>query len=319
MNSPALFIRYLLKMPGSNPRDVQIEITNECNLTCGMCTRTSMQAPAKHMAMSTYETILRRLPVLTTVTLTGWGEPLCHPHFFEMVKLIKSAVRGVTVKATTNGFLINQNSAQHLIDCGIDKLTVSIDRIVDMGSGNNAGHPASKKVQDVIGLLASAAGAGHGPKVCLQTVLFNRGLQDVFDVIDFCRKAHVPSINLVRLDTRTLDGITRPSKTQETELIAAIRQKARDCGVTIYSINQQSIPLYLAGHGGRICLRSMHSAYITVDGMVTPCCDLRKHNVGDLHKEKLSDVWRGGRFRAFRKNQRAICQKCDALKPTRLY
>ncbi|MBE0686527.1 MAG: hypothetical protein IH585_11050, partial [Anaerolineaceae bacterium] len=67
---------------------VYIEITNLCNLNCSTCMRNVWDEPMGSMDMPTFEKILvdiQALDPLPTVFIGGFGEPLAHPQFLEMV------------------------------------------------------------------------------------------------------------------------------------------------------------------------------------------------------------------------------------------
>ena len=52
--------------------------------------------------------------------------------------------------------------------------------------------------------------------------------------------------------------------------------------VLVRSINQQDIFLQWATHHDKICVKTDDSVYITINGAVTPCCNLRNHSIGNL-------------------------------------
>ncbi|MGC9330213.1 MAG: SPASM domain-containing protein, partial [Candidatus Hinthialibacter sp.] len=55
--------------------------------------------------------------------------------------------------------------------------------------------------------------------------------------------------------------------------------------------------------------------YITVDGGVTPCCNLRDYRIGALSSQNISiaEAWNSEPERAFFSDQPPVCGKCDAL------
>ena len=73
------------------PREIQLEITNRCNLDCDMCPRlTLLGVPEVDMSRATFEAVLDRLEAPEAITLTGWGEPLMHPELLEFVDSIRA-------------------------------------------------------------------------------------------------------------------------------------------------------------------------------------------------------------------------------------
>lgn len=317
MNKAAVSLRYLFATPGNMPTELQIEITNRCNLDCDMCPRNSKKATNGDMPMETFSHIVRNLSSIDTIILTGWGEPFLHPHIFDMIKIIKEKHRRIKVKLTSNGHLLDENVSKALIAHNVDAITFSVDRIVE-SSRSSSGHPVSKKVQDNIKNLSCLRISGI-PEIRIQTVLFPGGYQDVLDVISFARAVKADAVNLVRMDTRHGSRYQRLTLKEERKTIVDAARIARTKGVRVVSANLQSLPIRIAAHFDRICLRTMHSAYITFDGKVTPCCDLRQYAVGELAKDDLPKIWNGASFKNFRKNQRKACDRCDALRYGHLY
>jgi MoaA/NifB/PqqE/SkfB family radical SAM enzyme len=80
------------------------------------------------MDSGTFDRILasvRSMPHPPTIFFGGFGEPLTHPDFLEMVGAAKRL--GGRVEAITNGMLLDGGTADALIAAGLDSLWVSID------------------------------------------------------------------------------------------------------------------------------------------------------------------------------------------------
>lgn len=72
------FNRLNYRIPG-RPRQVQLEVTNRCNLDCPMCPREVMDIELEHMEWDTFRQVVDKLHGDEDITLTGWGEPFLHP------------------------------------------------------------------------------------------------------------------------------------------------------------------------------------------------------------------------------------------------
>jgi len=105
---------------------VQVEITTRCNARCCYCPRTSLGEcwSSQDMPLELFRSLLRCLGQTRQAHLQGWGEPLLHPHFFEMVRLCKG--KGLAVSTTTNGNVLDGAILQRLIDLEVDVLGVSL-------------------------------------------------------------------------------------------------------------------------------------------------------------------------------------------------
>ncbi|MBW7942386.1 MAG: SPASM domain-containing protein, partial [Candidatus Kuenenia stuttgartiensis] len=64
----------------------------------------------------------------------------------------------------------------------------------------------------------------------------------------------------------------------------------------------------------KYCPKPYDYLYINIDGRVTPCCDLPRHEVGNILKEDIDEIWNSENMQYFRKNQNDICGNCDALR-----
>jgi MoaA/NifB/PqqE/SkfB family radical SAM enzyme len=105
---------------------VQVEITTRCNARCCYCPRTALGGrwSSQDMPLALFRSLLRFLGHTRQVHLQGWGEPLLHPQFFEMVRLCKN--KGLAVSTTTNGIALDDAIQQRLIDLDVDVLGVSL-------------------------------------------------------------------------------------------------------------------------------------------------------------------------------------------------
>ena len=107
---------------------IYVEPTSRCNLSCVTCIRHSWEEPFGDMAWPVYQALidgLEEFPGPKTVAFAGFGEPLLHPRFPEMVSLAHE--RGLRTEMTSNATLLTPPLAEKLIDAGLDQFTVSID------------------------------------------------------------------------------------------------------------------------------------------------------------------------------------------------
>ncbi len=103
-------------------RDIhQIELTTRCNLRCRYCPSPQKLRPHEDMAWDTFEAALDmvkffvRQGTQTELSLTGIGESLMHPRFFEAVAAARAVIgpqRKLVV--TTNGILLDDKACEVL-------------------------------------------------------------------------------------------------------------------------------------------------------------------------------------------------------------
>jgi len=77
--------------------------------------------------------ILKRLEVplrhASCVVFAWMGEPLLNPELPQMIRYVKSL--GTRTHITTNGFMLDKNKCQSIIDSGIDSIAISINAATD--------------------------------------------------------------------------------------------------------------------------------------------------------------------------------------------
>ena len=115
-------------MPDDPLTKIYVEPTNRCNLNCVTCIRHSWEESFEDLAWPAYQALidgLANFPDAKTVAFAGFGEPLCHPRFADMIRL--GHEKGRRMETTSNALLLSSPMAERLVDAGLDQLTVSID------------------------------------------------------------------------------------------------------------------------------------------------------------------------------------------------
>jgi len=104
-------------------RKIYIEITNNCNLNCSFCSKTTR--PRKYMSLKEWEEILIKIKEYTDyIYLHVKGEPLLHPRVIDFIKLAEKY--DLKVNLTTNGILFPQ-LAKSLGTCkNLNKINFSL-------------------------------------------------------------------------------------------------------------------------------------------------------------------------------------------------
>ena len=110
------------------PLYVAWQITNECNLACLHCIEESGPGKAfrdeldRDQVFGVIDQLMaHEVPYLS---FSG-GEPMLHPHFFEMVERVCS--RGAQLKIETNGHYLTPENCARLKELGVKAVQVSLD------------------------------------------------------------------------------------------------------------------------------------------------------------------------------------------------
>ena len=102
---------------------IYLEISNVCNLSCAFCPGTKRRP--RIMETAEFAALLRKLrPWTDYLYFHLMGEPLCHPHLREYLRLAGEA--GFKVILTTNGTLLADRQEMLLSMPGLYKVNISL-------------------------------------------------------------------------------------------------------------------------------------------------------------------------------------------------
>lgn len=299
------------------PWQVMIEPTNACNARCPLCPtgRGELTRPLAMMPLTIFKRLVDEIYWYTdTVPLWNYGEPFLHRQIFDMIRYARG--RRLTVRISTNGTVFyERENASHLIDSGLDHLTVSLDGAT----------PAT--------LTRYRVG-----------VDFERVLEGLRHLAAEKKKRQVahPLLNWQFVVMRH----------NEHEIEAA-RQLAGEVGAhfTLKTVNVQMVNAadaedyipsdarfsrYTSRPDGALqhkaatpeaCYFPWYGLVVNADGQVVPCCyDYHSEMIlGDVNRETIRQVWNGSRLQAIRRafvadRPPAPCARCsmDTLAPGEL-
>lgn len=300
------------------PERIQIEITNRCNYTCGMCLRESFNLPENDISLDLFQQIIDRLESRYNITLTGWGEPLLHPALMDMIVYTKE--RGHNVGVTTNGLLLAPFIDKFIQT--LDKLTISLDSI-EGGNEVVDGHPSNKVVQKNIESFIKHRVSKSKPVTTIQITMHDK--RQCLDTIRFAGEVGADRVYLVRLNNPlSSSGFKRPGLEQELEIYKEAEEIARKYGLQVdnnYTALDNGLLrlLYkrlrpIMYRFDKYCPKPYDYLYINIDGNATPCCDLPRYEVGNILKQSIDEIWHGENMQYFREHQNDVCGNCDALR-----
>jgi MoaA/NifB/PqqE/SkfB family radical SAM enzyme len=307
--------RLFYKIP-AKPRNVQIEVTNRCNMDCSMCPREDLEIELEHMDWDKFLFVVNQLQSGEDITLTGWGEPFLHPKIFDMIALCKE--QGHKVMITSNGLFTKPFVVEQILNSSLDVLTFSIDSVeasdnVPLGHNNNS-------VYENIEAVARQR-KKESLSLRLQSTLHADGENDLYDVIRYARKIGCEVVNVGRLDRKYAPDLQRPNPLEEERIFKEADRISRSVGVQLdwiqYSVSQgftrfvYKLLRKKLHRSGKYCLKTFDNAYVSREGNVTPCCLLPEAKMGNMLDQNLKDIWKSKRFNLFRENYRDVCGSCD--------
>lgn len=246
-------------------RNVSVELTNSCNLSCQMCY--SRNRPKGFMDFELFKRIIQELNTIQSVEnviLNYGGESLLHPEISDLIRYVVSPHPCYQVGLHTNGLLLrnHQDCLMHL-----DWVSVSLDGVGEVNDRIRKGASYPIIEQNILSLLQLRQGSK--PKIILN-LTWNQ--QTVTQVNEFVEKW-----------SKLVDKITVNSCVNQE------RQWTPSPSLELKPTNL------------RFCSSPFNYLGILWNGDVVACInDLDGKNIiGNLDHE-VYRVWRGKEYRKFR-------------------
>lgn len=279
------------------PLQLDLEITNICNLRCKMCAITAkenmgIKEKRGFMDWNLFKKILDEggENCLYAMNLNGFGEPLLNPFLPKMISYAKE--RGVIdTMFHTNATLLTEEKAKKIIESGLDKIIFSFDSPV---------------------------------KETYENIRVGAKFEDTYsNIINFVRiRDELGSITpLVRITM-----IKMKENQKEINLFIKMWKSIADVITFQEYMNQYQLYPDEKGtytrviHPNFVCPQIYQRLFITWDGIVLPCCveTNREYILGDANKDSLKSIWHGDKLSKLRElhkrgewNKIKICSKCD--------
>jgi MoaA/NifB/PqqE/SkfB family radical SAM enzyme len=243
----------------AKPIWAQINVTWRCNLTCHYCTEHDNSKG--HVPTSALYARIDRCKKLGVIhaDLIG-GEPLLHPDIFPLMRHVVAS--GMSTGMTTNGRLLSEDKLDALVDLGMGRIQISIDRLTPSPE-------TPKSLQTLRNTIDRVARRGLWFYVA--TVLCPETLDEAIPLAEHCFALGVPIFfSLVHSRGRLHPGpLTEPT----LEKLRWLRQKKRE-GKPI------SNPYYLIRYLERAlsgqptrwrCLGGNKAFYVSPEGNFQSC------------------------------------------------
>jgi MoaA/NifB/PqqE/SkfB family radical SAM enzyme len=310
------------RLRGPRLAALQVEVTSRCDLACVTCPRTVLGRGwrSHHMPWPVFERVARAFPHAELVHLQGWGEPLLHPRFLDMVRAGKAA--RCRVGFTTSGMRLDGKTADGILDAGADLVAVSL------AGATAATHEAirvrsdfARVVANVRALLARRAARGRRrPTVELFFLMTTANLHELPAAVDLAASIGVDALVATNLDyvvTAAHDALRSfgpgPATTEAAALVEAARTRARTIGLRFvaYPLEPAEVAVCDANPLG--------ISFVCADGSVSPCAwlglvgqstvprcvagrpvDVPRACFGNVVDADIVDLWRGPGYTAFR-------------------
>jgi len=291
------------------PYVLVVDPTNVCNLRCPLCPTGLMQR-GRRAGMIPWETFTRVIdeaaPWALKVNLFNWGEPLLHPHLFEMIRYARSKNLGTSMSSNMS-ITLSDEQVDDLIGSGLEYLCLSID-----GATQEA-YATYRKRGDLSRVLANVrrlverrrALGSRTPVLEWQFIPMRHNEHEV----EAARKLAAE----IGVDVFRCIPVGLPFDAPDSETLAKkwFPVAARESGVEMSSNEQAQTSCYFL----------YRYLVVNPDGRASPCCVVsgEKNDFGDLTAEGLGGLWNNSLFRSARSlyrtggkvEQPTVCERCD--------
>jgi radical SAM protein with 4Fe4S-binding SPASM domain len=276
---------------GFLPVALAIEPTTSCNLRCPECPSglRSFTRPTGMLETKLFENVITELKdALMYLTFYFQGEPYLHKDFLEMVKFASN--NGIYTSTSTNAHYLNYENAKATIKSGLDRVIISLDGTTqDTYQQYRIGGSLDKVIEGTKNLIAAKRELNSStPHIIFQFLVVKPNEHQIAEAKDLSKTLGVDEI---RFKTAQIYDYENGSG-----LIPGNDKYAR------YKKNRQGkyeIKNKLLNH----CWKMWHSAVITWDGLVVPCCFDKdaEYRMGNVSKNSFKDVWMSEKYLSFRK------------------
>ncbi len=288
------------------PNNIQIDITNACNLKCIMCPNKDIKIKKGAMHFGLFKRIIDEIAEygIENAGLYTVGEPFMNSEIFEFIVYAKN--KGVKyVYVTTNGQLLNKEKINKIFDSGLDSIKFSIDASSQETYEKIRIGAKWKKLIENIDLLNELRNKRNSNiKIFASFTLQKRNLMDliIFDDI-FNNRIDETLYSIVATQGGLVPDINI--------LFPNANEKISNTIDTVFNIEPHP------------CNLLWNRFVVTWDGKLTICCSDFEEKLlyGNLNESTLSECWNNSKMREYRKIHKNLdfkkipnCQQCDFVR-----
>ncbi len=290
-------------LQSGNPFALSIEPTTSCNLRCPECPSglRSFTRPTGMLEVELFQKALDDCSKdLIYLILYFQGEPYLHPNFHNMVYLAKS--RKLYVATSTNAHYLTDEHARATVESGLDRLIISLD---GTDQSTYESYRIGGKIEKVL----------EGTK---NIIKWRKKLKAdkpfvVFQFLVTAKNEHqIPEVKALADEIGVDDVWFKTAQVYDYEngheLIPVDSKYSR------YRQRRDG-KWELKNKFENRCWKMWHSAVITWDGKVVPCCFDKdaSHEMGNIRDIEFIKIWQSKKYNQFRAkllNNRSSIEMC---------
>lgn len=284
------------------------QITGRCNLRCIHCLSDSNDNQCCEMNMDQIRDFLDDLAEMKVFYINvGGGEPLLHPHFYEIMDY--ASQKGVYVQFSTNGTLVDSAASAEIAKRGL-RVQVSVDGWQPSINDPIRGTGTFQKALKAVRLLRENNVIVAVNCVITRTTI--TGLDELYRLVT----SHGAKLRLSRLrpSGRALNKWQElaPTRDQYIRLYQWLKQHPDvNTGDSFFFLSPLGEPL----PGLSFCGAGKLTCSVDQKGFVYPCPFTvdPAMNVGNVTETPLSQLWRNAEvFGQIRTDEPKACTGCNS-------
>jgi len=340
-----------------DPFSISIEPTNLCNLRCPECptgqnglTRSSGTLDPEKFRLYLDQAGKR----LMYLVLYFQGEPYLNNNLFDLISYAKS--KQIYVWTSTNGHFLTEDNILKTIESGLDKLIISLDGAdQEAYEKYRVGGSYETVVEGIRNFVRIRKETGsQKPKLEIQCLVLKSNQHQIKEIKKLGNSLGVDRTILKTAQfydfkhgnplmpdagkySRYRQEVRSPQSAvhspQSTVHSPQSPVTSHQSPVTSHQSPVTSHQSPVTSHQSPVtgplfeiknplrnrCFRMWSSCVITWDGKVVPCCFDKDadHGLGDLNQQSFEEIWRGEKYREFRKKILSdrksidICRNCS--------
>lgn len=299
------------------PNFIHIDLTNNCNNNCIGCwcnspllgeKKIEIEEKNKFLPYALLVNLIEETRRMGTkrVAFGGGGEPLMHPDFLRLVRLTKE--KGLECYISTNFTLVDMNLLDELIKVKPQELAVSIWAAT--GETYCLVHP-NKDMQDFKNIKSNLSYLNNRkklyPKVKICNVITRLNYFEMEEMVEFALKTKSDIVEFTVIDVipAKTESLLLGEKERNSVLKSceAIRKKflKRRAKMKISNLDlferrisnpDSARGIYDSDIIGKIpCYTGWTFSRISANGNVNFCLKSHRFPVGNIYRERFSDIW----------------------------
>ncbi len=282
-----------------------IEPTNRCNFQCPECPSGlgALTRPLGDMTPELFKKIIDDIKTYALyVQIYLQGEPYLNKDLHEMISYARAA--GLYVVVSTNGSVVTHKTVSKLLQNPPDQLIFSMDGITEETYREYRVGGTFKAADEGLRLLMSKRKELNKslPKVKLQFIVMKQNEHQIGQVKVYGKTLGVDQVAFKSMQVNSVEGAKH---------FLPDNPKYRR-----YKVGTGT--LEVDGELRNSCINLWHTAVVTWDGNIVPCCFDKDANfkLGTLNGKGIAEHWNSGDYNAFRQkvldNRKGInmCTNC---------